>query len=275
MAYALVTGAAKGIGKYLAAELAERKYHVLITDIDGSNLDDTAHWLQETYSVEVHALRVDLTAPGAFDAIAHWTKPFDDQLQIVINNAGFGLTGPFDELPLDEQLDIVDVVVKAQMVLSYHYIPILKRQSRAHLMNVASTAAFQAVPYFNIYAAAKAFSLSFTRSLSYELRNTTVRVSCLCPGATDTAFIARARMAESTVKAGQKVNVSPAEVAKRTIPQMLKGRVEIVPGWLNKLHAFLPKFFPKRLAERVGGGIYEHKAPLPPRPVELEEQGVQ
>lgn len=269
MAYALVTGAAKGIGKYLAAELAQRQYHVLITDIDGKNLHETAQWLEQTYKVTVHALRLDLTEPGAFDRIGEWTGPFDQELEVVINNAGFGLTGPFDELPLKEQLDIIDVVVRAQMALCHHYIPILKKHRRAHLMNVASTAAFQPVPYFNVYAAAKAFSLSFTRSLNYELRNTSVRVSCLCPGATDTAFIARARMADKTVKAGQKVNMSPAEVARRTIPLMFKGKTEIVPGLLNKLHGFLPKFFPKKLVERVGAGIYVHNSPLPKREVEV------
>ncbi len=125
------------------------------------------------------------------------------------------------------------------------------------MLNVGSTTCYQSIPYFNIYAASKAFVYSFTRGLRFELRNTPVSVSLLVPGSTDTNFVHRARMTEATKKAAEKFNMSPDVVAKIAVRGLFRGKAEIIPGFSNKLHAFFPRFVPKRLVEKLGANIYK------------------
>jgi len=200
MAYALITGAAKGIGRAIAFELALRNYNLILADMDADSLSATANELRSSYSIDVQALHIDLSESNAMEQILQSTQPFQESLSMVINNAGYGLNGAFESLSLDEQLNIIDVNIRAVVKISHHFIPLLKTFSKAYLLNVASTTAYQSVPYLNIYASTKAFMLSFTRGLRYELRNTSVSVSCLSPGSTDTDFVKRARMGPAILK---------------------------------------------------------------------------
>jgi short-subunit dehydrogenase len=264
MSYALVTGAAKGIGKAIAGELARRRYQLLLIDLDNDGLNNTAATLATDYNAVVHTLHLDLSTPGALQTIQQWTSPYHENLTVVINNAGYGINGAFEELTLSEQLNIIDVNIKAQVSISHAYLPVLRTHGRSYLLNVGSTTAYQTVPYLNIYAASKAFVVSFTRGLRYELRHSPVSVSCLSPGSTDTDFVNRARMGNSIRKTANRLNMTPESVAIIAINGLFKGHAEIIPGFTNKLNAFLPKFFPKRLVERIGGNIYqpkEEKAP--------------
>lgn len=261
MSYALVTGAAKGIGKAIAAELAERNYKLLLIDLDENSLDKTAEELSAKYQVHVHTLHQDVSAPDAVQNIFAFTTPYHDQLSVVVNNAGYGINGAFEQLSLGEQLNIIDVNVKAQVKLSYTYIPILRQFPKAYLLNLASTTAYQTVPYLNIYAATKAFALSFTRGLRYELRNSNISVSALSPGSTDTDFVNRARMGQHTRRIADRFNMTAEQVAKIAVNGLFSGKAEILPGAVNKLNAWLPKFFPKVFVEKIAAGIYEPKEP--------------
>ncbi|CAL1519869.1 SDR family NAD(P)-dependent oxidoreductase [Chitinophaga sp. MM2321] len=257
MSYALVTGAAKGIGKAIAAELAARNYHLLLVDFDGNTLAATAEALAAQYHVNVHTLHQDLSEPDALLHITAWTSSWHDQLNVVVNNAGYGLNGAFENSSLPEQFNIIDVNIKAQVGLSYAYIPVLRKFQRAYLLNLASTTAYQTVPYLNIYAASKAFALSFTRGLRHELRDSPISVSALSPGSTDTDFVNRARMGDATRKLADRFNMTPEKVASIAIDGLFKGKAEIIPGFINKLNAFLPKFFPKTFVEKIAGNIYQ------------------
>ena len=126
-------------------------------------------------------------------------------------------------------------------------------------MNVASTTCFQSVPYLNVYAASKAFVLSFTRGLRFELRNTSISVSVLIPGSTDTDFVNRARMSPAVKRTAEKFNMQPDLVGKIAVRGLFKGKAEIIPGFSNKVHAFFPRFFPKSFVEKLGGNIYKPK----------------
>ncbi|HVI47660.1 MAG TPA: SDR family NAD(P)-dependent oxidoreductase [Chitinophaga sp.] len=259
MAYALITGAAKGIGKAIAAELALRNYELLLIDLDNNALNTTAGDLAAEYHVNVHTLHQDLSHPDALRNVISWSSQWHDQLTVVVNNAGYGLNGAFEQLPLEDQFNIIDVNVKAQVGLSYAFIPVLRKFPKAYLLNLASTTAYQTVPYLNIYAATKAFALSFTRGLRHELRHSNISVSALSPGSTDTDFVNRARMNDATKKLADRFNMTPQSVAKIAVNGLFKGKAEIVPGFTNKLNAFLPKFFPKAFVERIAGNIYEQK----------------
>lgn len=267
MAFALVTGSAKGIGKAIAAGLAQRSYDLLLVDIDRDNLRNTAAALAAQHKVIVFTLTLDLSAPDAIDRLTVWTSEYHQQLTVVVSNAGYGINGAFEQLTLEEQLNIIDVNIKAQVSISHKYIPVLRAHPKAWLLNLGSTTAYQTVPYLNIYAASKAFAVSFTRGLRYELRNSTVSVSCLSPGSTDTDFVNRARMGASIKKTAERFNMTPEKVATIALDGLFKGQAEIVPGFTNKLNAFLPKFFPKILVEKIAARIYqprnESASPVP------------
>lgn len=263
MSYALITGAAKGIGRGIAHQLANRNYTLLLVDLDEDALLATARDIESTHPVKVYTLHQDLSAPDAIARIIKWTSPWHDDLNVVINNAGYGLNNAFETLTLDEQLNLIDVNIKAQVALSHNYIPILKKQPEAYLLNVSSTTAYQSVPYLTIYAASKSFVLSFTRGLRFELQHSRISVSCLIPGSTDTDFVNRAGMSTAVKEKAKRYNMQPEKVAAIAIKGLFNRKAEIIPGFTNRLHAFLPRFFPKIFTERIAGNIYRPAATTP------------
>ncbi|HEY8893582.1 MAG TPA: SDR family oxidoreductase [Niastella sp.] len=257
MSFALVTGSASGIGRGIAKELARLDFDLLLVDIDEAGLAETKKQIDLQYDTHIYTLPLDLSAPDALATLTSWTSIWHDELQVVVNDAGFGLNGAFEQLELNEQLNIIDVNIKAQVALSYAYVPVLKKRTQAFLLNVGSTTCFQSIPYLNIYAASKAFVYSFTRALRFELRNTPVSVSLLIPGSTDTNFVHRARMSEATKKAAKRFNMSPDVVAKIAVRGLFRGKAEIIPGFTNKLHAFFPRFVSRSFTEKLGAKIYK------------------
>ncbi|AEI46750.1 SDR family NAD(P)-dependent oxidoreductase [Runella slithyformis] len=260
--YALVTGASRGIGKAIAKELAARQYNLLLVSVDEPTLRAAAFGLKQEFpTLDIRYFAQDLSAHGAVGAIKEWSAPFRSSLNVVVNNAGFGLTGRFEELSVEEQLNMIDVNFKALVALSHAFIPILTQSSakKAYLLNVASTTAYQSVPYLSVYTATKAAVLSFSRSIRHELSGSKVSVSVVSPGSTDTNFVQRARMGEEVKKLAEKVNMTPEEVAKIAVAGLFQGKAEIVPGFLNVLNAFLPRLVPKILVEKIAGNIYKPK----------------
>lgn len=257
MSYALVTGAAKGIGYSIAIELAKLKKSLFLVDIDERRLSEAASYIRDKHFVEVQTIVQDLSAPDAAALLFERTRLYHPFLKIVVNNAGYGINTPFLKTPVEEQLNIIDVNIKAQLRIAHLFLPVLQKFPKAYLLNVGSTTCYQPVPYLSVYAASKAFVISFTRSLRYELKDSTVSVSCLIPGATDTAFVTRAKMQPHTLKTAEKFNMSPQKVAKIAVKGLLNGKAAIVPGLSNKLNAALTKFVPKSLVERVAANIYK------------------
>lgn len=259
MGYALVTGAAKGIGRAIAFELANRSYDLLLVDIDETGLRHTATLVSQKQSqVKAHILVKDLSKPEAPAEILQWYMGGFDDLQVLVNNAGFGLNGLFDEIPLQEQLDIINVNIRAQVSLTHLFIPILERQSPGYILNMGSTTAYQTVPYVTIYSASKHFVVAFNRGLRHELRhNPSISLTCLSPGATDTDFVNRARMGDSIKRTAEKFNMTAEDVARIGVNALFKGKAEVVAGWYNKLGAFLPRFFPEKFVAWFVGRIYQ------------------
>lgn len=259
MSYALITGAAKGIGAAIAAQMARKGYDLLLVDIDGTGLEKTKARINERTTIAVHTLQLDLSLPTCAKQIMEWTSPYHNELNVVINNAGYGLNGAFEKLAIEEHENIIDVNIKAQLKIAHAFIPVLKRFNKAYLLNVGSTTCFQSVPYLSVYAASKAFVISFTRSLRFELKDSSISVSCLIPGSTDTDFVHRARMDEHLRRTATRYYMSPEAVGKIAVAGMFKGKSEIIPGVSNKLHSILPKFFPKSFVEKIAGKIYRPK----------------
>jgi len=255
MTYALISGASKGIGKALAYELAGRKFNLLLTARSESLLDELAHDIMQKDNVDVQYLATDLSLPQSPEKIANWCTQNNYSLKILINNAGFGLWGAFDQLPIDGQLNMMQLNMTSLVGLTWHLLPNLKNNKKAYILNVSSVAAYQAIPTFSIYAATKSFVLSFSRGLRHELIKTSVKVSCLCPGPTESSFLERAEMMELEETA-KKFNMSSEEVAKIAVKGMLKGKAEIVPGLFNKATKQVTHYLPKNMMESLVAKFY-------------------
>jgi short-subunit dehydrogenase len=258
MAYALITGATKGIGKAIAEELAKRKIDVLLVARSDNLLKEFAEYLSQKYVVQAYYFKVDLSEINAAKKIISWCNLHNFPVSILINNAGYGLGGKLEKYSLREHIELMNVNMIVCVELIYLFLPQLKEQPRAYIMNMASGAAYQAVPGLNIYAATKAFILSFSRGLRYELKNSNVSVTAVCPGATNTDFIIRANIkSERAIKLAKKFSMQPEKVAAVAIKGMFENKTEVVPGLINKLSKFLVWLLPQSLSENSAATIYD------------------
>ena len=257
MAYALVTGASRGIGRALALLLAQRGYDLLLVARSADQLTVLAQEIGAKHQRQARVLALDLAASGAAETVATWAQQQTDQLAVLVNNAGYGLWGRFEQLGLAEQQNMLQLNMALPVALTHLLLPALHRAPQAYVLHVASTAAYQAVPSLALYAASKAFLLSFSRGLRYELKSSNVSVTCLCPGATTTSFADRAGMGAELQATANKVSMTAEAVAEAAVVGLLAGEAEVVPGVLNKVSAGLTGFVPKGIVEKIAAGIYE------------------
>ena len=257
MPYALITGASKGIGLAIAEELARRSVDVLLVARSESLLQQETERLADAYGVRAGYFTVDLAEADSAQQVHDWCAQNGYTVQMLVNNAGYGLSGPFESHPLSQHLDMISLNNRALVQLCHLFLPQLRQQSRAYILNISSSAAYQAVPGLSLYAASKAFVLQFSRGLRQELKRTPVSVTCVSPGATDTGFIERAQIGEKGRKAAERVNMTPANVARQSVDAMLAGQAEVVTGIVNKVGKLMAWLLPKSLVERAAGSVYE------------------
>jgi short-subunit dehydrogenase len=177
---ALITGASAGIGVDLAACFAKDGYDLIITARTEAALRDVADRISKAHGVKVTPIPCDLGAPGGGARLAADIAQRGLAVDVLVNNAGFGFTGPFAEAPIDQHLGMIDLNVRALTELTHIYWTSMLTKKRGGILNVASTAAFQPGPLMSVYYASKAFVLSFTEALWEEARGTGVHVSALC-----------------------------------------------------------------------------------------------
>ncbi|WP_151086167.1 SDR family NAD(P)-dependent oxidoreductase [Hymenobacter baengnokdamensis] len=258
MATALITGASRGIGRALALGLARRGYDLLLIARSGDQLRALAQEVQARHQRQAQVLALDLTQPEAAVRVATWVaQQSPDGLAVLVNNAGYGLWGRFEQLNLEEQLNMLQLNLTLPVQLTYALLPLLHQAERGFILNVASTAAYQAVPSLTLYAASKAFLLSFSRGLRYELKDTAIGVTCLSPGATTTDFGNRAGMGTELQAVANKVSMTADQVAEAGLKALFAGKAEFIPGMLNKVSAGLTSVVPKPIVEKIAAGIYE------------------
>ena len=260
MNYAFITGASKGIGRAIAIELAQRKNNLLLTARSEDLLKALAADIQREYEVTVQFKACDLTDPEVPAELAEWCQSNEYDVNMLVNNAGFGLWGTFGELPVEGQLEMMNLNMNALVALTHHFLPILSKSKPSYIMNVASLASFLAIPHFSIYAATKAFVLSFSRSLRFDVAKKGVAVSCLCPGATESEFLQRAGMEAVGAKA-KGVYMSAETVAKIAVNGMMRGKAEIVPGMINNIATVGIWAAPRILVETIAAWIYRKRTP--------------
>ena len=257
MTYALVTGASKGIGKAIATELAKRGNNILIIARNADQLAATSKEIMDSYKVDCQYIPLDLSESNAPDKVIAWCSEHQFNVNILVNNAGYGLSGSFMNYDMSTYQNMMQVNMSTPLSLILRFVPLLKQQPKSYILNIASSAAYQAVPGLAIYAASKAFVLSMSRGIRYELRDTSISVTVVNPGPTDTNFANRADIkSEKAIRAAEKLNMKADVVAKMAVDGMYAGKAEVVTGLINKIGAFLTIILPKSILEKGAGSLY-------------------
>jgi hypothetical protein len=259
---ALVTGASSGIGAAIAKDLARRGADLVITARRRAPLDALASELAGAWKVKVDVVVGDLGRAGA--AADVWAAAGD--VGILVNNAGFGYFRPFADAELARDAELLQLNIVSLVELSRRFVEARRgAAARSYLLNIASIAAYQAVPQMAVYAASKAFVRDFTEALHGELRGTPITATCVCPGGTHTEFHANAGAGDYGWLANASM-LSAEAVASASVRAMLAGRRNLVPGVLNKLSCFGVRFVPRALASFLAGRLMgKPKLALPPR----------
>jgi hypothetical protein len=220
-------------------------------------LEALAAELRAAHRIEVHALPADLTKPGAVAALVDDLSTRGLDVDWLVNNAGFGTVGLFHAMPVERELEQITLNVEALVELTGRLLPPMVRRGHGVVMNVASIGAYLPSPHMSTYTATKAFVLSFSEAIAVELRDTGVRVLCVCPGVTRTEFQDRANVETGHVP--DLLQQSAADVADEAVRAVGHGTV-VVNGLLNRATLGLLKFVPHTLVTRIAGGLIRSRA---------------
>ena len=246
---ALITGASSGIGRSIAEYLASMDFELILVGRDKKKLEE----LQNSLKVPSQVIVADLSDTTKVKEVYVMTK--NDDIDILINNAGFGMFGNFYETDLNRELEMINTNVLAVHLLTKLFLRDMKKKNSGYILNVASSAAFGPGPLMSTYYATKAYVNNLTEGINEELRreNSNVFVCSLCPGPVDTNF---------NNVAGVKFSVKPLtskEVAEYAIDSMFKGKAVIVPGFTMKLALFGRRFLSRKLIRKISYNIQKSK----------------
>ena len=271
---ALVTGASGGIGEAFARILAEEGWDLFLVARREEELNRVAGVVHAEYGVRAQAMPLDLARPEATDRLMERLHQRGFMPDVLINNAGFGLSGPAAELPRERQLAMIDLNVRTTTDLTLRLLPHLRAQKAGGIINVASVAGFMPGPGMATYYATKAFLLSFSEALSTELKEDGLTISALCPGPVKTGFQAAAGM-RKTMVARLLPLASPASVARDGWQGFKEGRIIIVPGLMNKLSLHATRLLPRAVLRQMNAlftGLQAPSRPTLPRKRTGKEQ---
>ncbi|SIQ29007.1 hypothetical protein SAMN05920897_106137 [Alkalispirochaeta americana] len=247
--HVLITGASRGIGFALAREFARRGYPLVVTARDPEPLAAAARSLKESFGLPVLDLAEDLSDKGAPLRIATALDDRGISPHILINNAGFGLYGPFLSIPPEDGEKLLQVNISALVALTRLFLPAMVARRKGGVMNVASTAGFLPGPLMASYYASKAFVVSFSHALARETAGAGLTVTALCPGPTVSEFQKRSGMHQSWIL--RKATL-PAEVVARTgVDGFFRRKILVVPGVFNKASVFSSRLVPRSVAARM------------------------
>ncbi len=253
---ALVTGASSGIGEAFARRLARDGRHLALVARRADRLQVIAGELEQQHGITVHCLALDLTRPGAGRELSDHVERRGLVVDWLVNNAGFGTVGRIDRLPVEKELEEVQLNVAMLVELTGRFTPGMVERGHGAVVNIASVGAFAPGPYMATYCATKAFVLSFTEAIAAELRDTGVHVLCVCPGFTRTAFQDVAAVDASAVPSF--AWMSADEVADQAVRAVGHGPV-LVNGFMNGVMARVMRYMPHALTTRVTESMLKQK----------------
>ena len=250
--WALITGGSAGIGVAFAKELAFGGTHLVLTARRKDRLENLARSLAANYKISTEVIAADLANSNAPEKIFAFTKEKGIEIDLLINNAGFGQYGEFPSVEKQRLLDMVQVNCSAVVHLTRLYLPEMIARRRGDVLILASTASFQAVPYISTYAATKAFDLLFAEGLAEEMKPYGIRVCALCPGSTESEFHA---------VSGQEKFIRNAETAEKVAHTGLKalaaGKSYVISGLGNYLGAHGERLVPRRFVTKIAAGMFK------------------
>ena len=255
---ALVTGASSGIGAALAAELASRGHALTLVARREERLRSLATELSTEHSVDAEVIACDLADPAERERLIAELDQRGRSIEVLVNNAGFGSRGEFATSDTERMLRMVRVNIEAVVDLTGRLLPAMAARGRGAVINVASTAAFQPLPGSAVYAASKAFVLSFSESLRTELRDRGVSVTALFPGPVPTEFPEVTGMGDSAGRTPDVFWTSPEEVAREGVDGAAHGKRVVVPGVLNRAGAIAGQHSPRAVAVPLIERFWKH-----------------
>lgn len=253
--WALVTGASMGIGASFAWALAARGMNLVLCARSGDRLAELAGRIEEGRRVQARVVVADLSRPG--EAARVWREAgAHGRIDLLVNNAGFGLHGRFGELSVERQAEMVSLNCTAVLELAHHALGEMRPRGAGGIINVGSVAAFQPVPMKAAYAATKAFVLSLSEAMAEENRGSGVRILCLSPGPTPTGFQA---VAGTRVELGQPGVLTPEDVVESALRALDAGKTHVAPGLLNRVSTTFARMLPMSLAARIARRVNESR----------------
>jgi len=243
----LITGASSGIGEAFARKLAKRGRNVLLVARSEDKLITLCNELGRLSGIRAQYIVMDLTESDAAVRLIEETNKRDLQIEMLVNNAGFGSMGDFAKLDLATELEIIDLNVKSLVELTHRFLAPMRERRQGTIINVASTAAFQGVPFMATYAATKAFVLSFSEAIGEENRPHGIRVLALCPGVTDTNFFAASKIDRPPMRTVQ----TPEEVVSAALRGLARGKNLVISGWANWFVVEAERVVPRSVVTKV------------------------
>jgi short-subunit dehydrogenase len=247
----LITGASSGIGEVFARKLAARGHNLLLVARSEDKLITLCNELGRIKSTHAQYVAMDLSEQDAPARLFEETQKRGLEIDFLINNAGFGSMGDFAKLDLERELHMIDLNVRSLVELTHRFLVPMRERKRGSIINVASTAGFQPVPFMATYAATKAFVLSFSEALWEENRPHGVKVMALCPGVTDTNFFDASRMQRPPARISQ----TPEAVVGSALRGLARGKSSVISGWTNFLMVETERLAPRRLVLRTAGMV--------------------
>jgi short-subunit dehydrogenase len=243
---ALVTGASMGIGEAFADALAARGYDLVLAARSTGALERIAERLRAAHGAAIENVTVDLSDVSTVEPLVARAEARFGRIDLLVNNAGFGAHGRFATLDAARQSEMIRLNVESLVALAHRVLPAMLARRSGGIINVASTAAFQPVPYMAVYGATKAFVLSFSEALHEEVRRSGVSVVALCPGATDTEFF---DVAGDDASVGKRRDVR--DVVRTGLNALDRNRAVAVDGFANAALAGSVRFMPRGMVRRV------------------------
>jgi short-subunit dehydrogenase len=257
MKTALITGASSGIGLEMSYRFAEDGYQMVLVSRNRNTLEQISMEIGQKYHVPVHVIDADLINYDAPQEVYERVTALGVHIDVLVNNAGFGLYGPFLDNDRLEELQMIDLNIRALTNFTKLFLPHMIKQRSGGIINVASTAAFQPGPLFAVYSATKAYVLSFTEALANEMQGTGITVTAFCPGPTATAFMDR-----SNLKVSKLLRMGLMDV-KKAVDIGYKGfnqrRIIVIPGLKNRVLSVLNRFIPRQWLINVTRSMSERE----------------
>jgi uncharacterized protein len=251
MSTTLITGASSGIGEVFARKLAERGHNLLLVARSEEKLVMVCNEVGRSQSIRAEYVAMDISEPDAPRRLFEETRKRELDIDLLINNAGFGSMGDFAKLDPDRELNMIDLNIRSLVELTHRFLQPMRERKRGAIINVASTAGFQPVPFMATYAATKAFVLSFTEALWEENRPHGIKVMALCPGVTDTNFFEASRMQRPPARTSQ----TSEEVVDVALRALARGKSSVISGWTNSLMIETERLVPRSFVLRIAGAI--------------------